>query len=288
MRYEGTVYRPPSEARSLIIQVTIGCSHNKCTFCSMYKDKKFRIRPIEDIIEDLNMARKHYPVVRRIFLADGDALVLKTSDLIRILNYIDKTFPECERVSIYATPSDILNKTVEELKALKYNGINMMYMGIESGNDKILSYINKNVNSEEIKEAGRKVKAAGIKLSTTLISGLGGKDNLEGHAIDSAKLINAINPDYIGLLTLMLEENTPLYNDYKNNTFSLLTPREIMLETKMFIENLEVKDSVFRSNHASNYISLSGTLSEDKERLIKEINDAIDDNKFKDEETRRL
>ncbi|MBS4534180.1 radical SAM protein [Clostridium sp. D2Q-14] len=288
MKYEGMIYRPPSEARSLIVQATIGCAHNKCTFCSMYKDKKFRIRRVEDIIKDLESAREYYKNIKRIFLADGDALILKTEDLLRILKHIIKIFPECERVGIYATPRDILNKSVEELKALKDNGLGIMYMGIESGNDTILDKINKEIDSKYIIEAGKKAKESRIDLSVTLISGIGGREYIKNHAIDSAKVINAINPDYVGLLTLMLEEGTELYNDYKYGDFNPLSPEEVMLETRLFIENIEVNDCVFRSNHASNYISLKGVLNRDKDRLLEEIDEALKENNYKPEGLRGL
>jgi len=288
MRYEGRVFRPPSEARSLIIQATIGCAHNKCTFCSMYKDKKFRIRKIDDILEDLNSAREYYKSIKRIFLADGDALILKTDDLLIILQHIKNIFPECERIGIYATPKDILNKSLNELKDLKDNGLGIMYMGIESGNEHILKKINKGVDRSTMIKAGKKVKESGIKLSVTLISGLGGKDYIKEHAIDSAKVINEINPDYVGLLTLMIEEDTELYNDYREDNFELLSPEEVMIETKLFIENLNVKNCVFRSNHSSNYISLKGTLNDDKYRLLNEIDEALKEDIYKPEGLRGL
>ncbi|MGO1369785.1 MAG: radical SAM protein [Senegalia sp. (in: firmicutes)] len=288
MRYEGRIFRPPSEARSLIVQVTIGCAHNKCTFCDMYKEKEFRIRKLDEILEDLDLARKKYKNINRIFLADGDALILKTKDLLYILKYINKLFPECERIGIYATPKDILNKGLDELKELKENGIGIIYMGIESGNDEILSMIKKGVDSKTMIEAGKKAKESGIKLSVTLISGLGGKDNIYKHATDSARVINHINPDYVGFLTLMLEENTELYRDYSDGNFNLLSPDEVMLETKLFIENIDVKDSIFRSNHASNYISLKGILNDDKERLLNEIDQALNHNNYRSEGLRGL
>lgn len=288
MRYEGRVFRPPSEARSLIVQATIGCAHNNCTFCSMYKEKRFRIRKLDDILEDLDSAREYYKSIKRIFLADGDALILKTEDLLNILQHIKKIFPECERIGIYATPKDILNKNLNELKALKENGLGIMYMGIESGNDDILRRINKGVDSKTMIEAGKKAKKSGIKLSVTLISGLGGKGYMKEHAMDSAKVINEINPDYVGLLTLMLEEDTELYNDYREGNFELLSPGEVMLEIKLFIENLNVQDCVFRSNHASNYISLKGTLNDDKDRLLNEIDEALKEDIYKPEGLRGL
>lgn len=190
MRYEGAVYRPPSEAYSLIIQATIGCSHNKCTFCSMYKDKQFRIRKLDEIIEDLYMARKAYGKIKRVFLADGNALVLKTEDLKKILFKINELFPECERIGIYSAPKDILGKTDSELKELKEHGLGIAYLGIESGSDRILKEIKKGVSSKEIIEAGQKIMRSGIKLSVTLISGLGGKENWIEHAEKSANVIN--------------------------------------------------------------------------------------------------
>ncbi|MBX4268149.1 radical SAM protein [Clostridium estertheticum] len=289
MEYEGIVYRPPSEAYSLIVQVTIGCSHNGCTFCGMYKDKKFRVRELKDIISDLEQAKLDYGVVKRIFLADGDALVLKTSDLKIILLKIKELFPGCERVGVYATPNDILAKSVEELSLLKALGIGILYLGVESGSDEILKSINKGVNAQSLIMAGRKVKESGIKLSTTLISGIGGRDKISENAIESAKLISAINPDYVGFLTLMLESGTPIYKDIQNDIFHVLTPKEVVQELREFLENVEVTNCIFRSNHASNYVSLSGTLPVDKDKLLSDI-DLILKGKhgYKQEEYRRL
>src|SRR3712207_4725240 len=197
MRYEGTVYRPPSEAYSLIIQVTLGCSHNKCTFCNMYKDRNFKIKSLDEVFEDLELSRKYYKYVRRIFLADGDALILKTENLEKILMKIKELFPECERVSVYGTPADILRKSEEDLIKLKKLGLDIIYIGVESGSDEVLKDVNKGVTSEEIIKAGQKVKRTGIKLSATLISGLGGKEKSKLHAKESARVISAINPDYL-------------------------------------------------------------------------------------------
>lgn len=288
MRYEGSVYRPPSEAKSYILQVTLGCSHNKCTFCSMYKDKTFRVRSIDEIFEDLKLARDYYSKIERIFLADGDALVLKTETLIKILKEIERLFPECKRIGIYANPGDLLKKPVLDLLKLKNLGLGIIYLGIESGSDLVLEKVKKGFTKEEIIKSGKKAKEAGIPLSVTLISGLGGKNHWEKHALESAEVVNSINPEYVSLLTLLLEDDTELYDTYKKGNFEILSPEEIAVETKLFLENTELKNCIFRSNHASNYIPLKGTLSEDKEKLIKEIDDALNDNVFKDERFRSL
>jgi radical SAM superfamily enzyme YgiQ (UPF0313 family) len=289
LRYEGTVYRPPSEAQSLIVQVTIGCSHNGCSFCGMYKEKKFRIRDLFDIIEDLQQAKLSYGSFKKIFLADGDALVLETSKLISILSTIKELFPNCERVGIYATPGDILRKSLDDLRQLKDFGIGIVYLGVESGSNNILENINKGVTAQEMIMAGCKIKESGIKLSTTLISGVGGKSNSREHAIESAKIISAINPDYVGLLTLMLEGGTKMHKDVQNGDFELLSPEQIMCETREFLQNLKVTNCVFRSNHASNYMALSGTLPGDKVKLLADIDSAIKGEcSYKEEEYRRL
>lgn len=289
MIYEGTVYRPPSEAHSLIVQVTIGCSHNGCSFCGMYKEKKFRIRDLKDIMEDLEQAKLTYGVVKKVFLADGDALVFETNKLKSILLRIRELFPQCARVGIYATTSDILRKSLDELRELKDFGLGIVYLGLESGSNEILKSINKGATVSEMIMAGGKVKESGIKLSTTLISGIGGAEKISEHAIESAKLISAINPDYVGFLTLMLEKETPLYEDVQNGVFHILTPEEIMYELREFIQNVEATNCVFRSNHASNYVALAGTLPQDKNQLIGDIDNALKVKyRYKKEEYRRL
>lgn len=289
INYEGTVYRPPSEAHSLIIQVTVGCAHNKCSFCSMYKDKKFKIKSIEEIYEDLYEARKLYRYVNRIFLADGDAFVLPFEKLEGVLNKIKELFPECERVSAYAAPKDILRKSQEEIAVLKTLGIKILYMGIESGSDVILKDINKGVISKEIIEAGKKVKSSGIRLSVTLISGIGGKSRWRENAIESAKVINAIQPDYLGILTLMVEANTPMYEAVRLGQFEVLSPADAMFEMRELIKNIDVINCIFRSNHASNYVAIGGNLSRDKEKLIALIDDVLKGKyKYKSEDFRSL
>lgn len=275
MRYEGTLYRPPSEAYSLIVQATIGCSHNKCSFCSMYKDKKFRIRNTDEIIEDFKIGRERFNYVERVFLADGDALIIKTSELKKILTSIKEIFPECKRVGIYGSPKSILLKSIDELKELEALGLGIVYLGVESGSDKILRMINKGVTRDEMIEAGKRIVESGIKLSVTIISGLGGKEYSLEHARETAEVINEINPHYLGLLTLIVEDGTPLYDDVKSGKFKLLSPGEILNETRELVKNLDVDNCVFRSNHASNYVPLRGTLPQDKEIILMQIEEGL-------------
>ncbi|MFV0314988.1 MAG: radical SAM protein [Anaerotignum sp.] len=273
MRYEGTVYRPPSEAGSLIIQLTIGCARNTCTFCNMYKDKSFRIRPLEDVTQDLEMAREYYSrtKVRRIFLADGDALIVKTDDLLYIIGKSKEYFPEVERISVYAAPRDILNKTPEELRRLKEAGLDMVYMGLESGSDEVLKDVKKGVTAQEMIEAGQKIKEAGMVLSMTVISGLGGKKYWKEHALGSANVISAIKPDYVGFLTLMVESGTEMYDQLERGEIELMQPQEVLDETELFIQNVDAEGTMFRSNHASNYTALGGTLNKDREKILAQI-----------------
>lgn len=282
MDYEGSIYRPPSEGRSLILQITIGCSHNECTFCSMYKDKTFRIKSSEAILNDLEEARKKYHSIKRIFLADGDALILKAELLFKILEKIYVLFPECERVSAYATPKAILLKSPEILEKLYNKGLKLLYMGIESGSDEVLNKVKKGSNAHEIIEAGEKIMATNIQLSVTLISGLGGKELWYNHAIQSAEVVSFINPNYLSLLTLMVDSDTEIANQIEQKKITILEPEEILLETYEFIKALELKNCVFRSNHASNFVPLKGTLNQDKVKLLNEIKRYLDDHSLID------
>ena len=275
MRYEGSLYRPPSEAYSYILQVTIGCSHNKCTFCNMYMDKQFRVRPLDDILEDLMMARRAYRKVPRIFLADGDALIMKTSDLKVILSSIMNLFPECERVTSYASARDLLLKTPEELEELHALGLDMIYLGLESGSEKVLRDINKGVTVEETVEGALKAKAAGIKLSVTEITGLAGQDGMEEHAILSAKALSRMNPEYIGLMTLTLRRGTKMTADWEAGRFKRLTPRQYLEEQRILVANLDSEGSVLRSNHISNYVQLRGTMNRDRQRMLADLDAAL-------------
>ena len=289
MRYYGAVYRPPSEAYSLIVQVTYGCSHNTCAFCSMYKEKRFALRPLDEVLEDFHIARRTYRHVDKVFLADGDALVRKASELYTILDTIRELFPECQRVTSYASPASIRIRTDEELQTLRDKGLTMVYMGLESGCDEVLKLMRKGHMSAEIIEMGQKVRRNGIALSVTAITGLGGPELLEQHAIETAKAFNAMNPEYIGMLTLMVEPGTPLYDWVRNGEFRLLTQPQVLRETRLLVENLDSPGSVFRMNHASNYLVLKGTLNQDKEAMLRTIDAAEHDlSRLRPEEWRGL
>lgn len=262
MIYEGDVYRPPSEARSLIIQITIGCANNSCTFCNMYKAKKFRIRTREEIFNDLEeMSSMYGSYPLRIFLADGDALVVPTELLLDILQFIHVRFPKCERVTAYATAKDIIRKGKEDLLRLKKAGLSMVYVGAESGDENILKAVKKNVSCEEMVKASQMLKEAEILLSVTFISGLGGKERMKEHALHSATLASKMKADYLSFLTLMLEESAPMLQDIKEGKMHLLSPLDVVEEMKLFLKNVDSDGTVFRMNHASNYISLRGVLN---------------------------
>ena len=290
MRYEGNIFRPPSEAYSLLVQVTIGCTHNKCTFCSMYKDKKFRVRDLDEVIQDLKWAKEHYRRVERIFLCEGDALALSNNRLMPILEFISDNFPECERVTVYGRAKDALKKTDEEMRQLYEAGIKMVYLGAESGSEKVLNDINKGETRQEIRDGVKKIEASGMKASVTFISGLAGKDGWEDHAIQTGTMISEMQPSYVGLLTLMVEPGVPMADDIQSGKLRLLSAEEIMAETLLMLQNTNVqKDCVFRSNHASNYVSLRGTLPADREKMMALLRKAMNNHDmFKDERFRAL
>lgn len=273
--YEGRVFRPPSEAYSLIVQATIGCSHNRCTFCDMYKEKRFRVRRLEEVKADFDLSRAAYQRVDRIFLADGDALMCPAAHLAEILRYIREKFPECERVTSYGSPKSILVKTQEELNELHELGLEMVYLGLESGSDEVLRRVNKGETAAEIVRAGQMVKAAGMKLSVTAIAGLGSLERSEEHAVQTARALSEMKPEYIGLLTLLFELPTPLMRDWEEGRFYLMEPVEIAAETLTLLENIDSEGSVFRANHASNYVNLAGTLNRDREAMCARLREAL-------------
>ena len=290
IKYVGDVYRPPSEAYSLIVQATIGCTHNKCSFCKMFKEKRFQTRPTEDIIADFAWARKRYRSVPRIFLADANALCLKTDKLMPILTYIEETFPECERVTIYGRASDVLRKTEDELRQLREHGLTMVYIGAESGSDKVLEMCRKGETRQQLIDAVKRIEKVGIKASVTFISGLAGKDGWEDHAIQTGTLITEMNASYVSLLTLLVDPQAPMYEDIQSGRLKLLTPQEVLAETHLMLENANPeKTCIFRSNHASNYLSLKGDLPQDRDRFLAQIEAAMKNTgMLKDERFRLL
>ena len=275
IEYEGRVFRPPSEAYSLIIQATVGCSHNQCTFCDMYKEKRFRVRRLEDVKADFDEARRMYRRVDRIFLADGDALMCRAEHMAELLRYIRRLFPECERVTSYGSPASILVKTQEELDQLHGLGLEMVYMGLESGSDEVLRRVNKGETVDDIVRAGLMVKKAGMTLSVTCIAGLGSLELSEEHAIGTALALSRMKPEYIGLLTLLFELETPLMRDWRAGRFYLMQPVEIARETLTLLEHIDAEGSVFRANHASNYVNLAGTLNRDREAMCQRLRQAL-------------
>ena len=283
--YDTPVFRPPSEARSFILRVTRGCAHNKCTYCNMYRGVPFQILKDEEISRQIALAA-HYGKdrVRRVFLADGDALVLPTAKLLKILQALRDTFPKLQRVSSYAAPKDILRKSEEELRQLKEAGLQLLYYGMETGDDITLKAVNKGVNGEEAVEAGRRVTASGMKLSIMVILGLAGKEGSKRHALETAKAINIIQPTMWSALCLMLYRGSELLDQFERGEFNPLSPAECMEELYTIMENVDLpedKHCLFRSNHISNYIPLAGTLPKDKQRLLREI-------KYSDHELSKL
>ena len=289
MIYEGNIYRPPSEAYSLLVQVTIGCSHNSCTFCNMYIDKKFRVRSEEEVFDDLQDARKTYPYVERVFLCDGDALCLSTDRLIRILDKIYTLFPECRRVNVYGNTIDVLAKTPEELSMLAKHGLKMVYLGAESGDPEVLKAIRKGSTREEIIKAVQMLETADIRTSVTFISGLAGKAGWRDHAVNTGTMITEMGASYVALLTLMLDPRTEIARQIREGEFELLSPEEVIAETYLMLENADPKTPcVFRSNHASNYLSLRGNLPDDKERMLAQLKNAMENSGMLKEERVRM
>ena len=277
--YDTPVFRPPSEAESFILRVTRGCAHNSCTYCNMYRGVKFEKLSDDQIMRQIAMAYStDAEGVRRVFLADGDALVLPTERLLNILAVLKKYFPNLERVSSYAAPRDILAKSVEELTELHRAGLALLYYGMESGDAQTLKDIRKGVNDKQSIEAGKRVIAAGMKLSIMIILGIAGKEGSTRHALATAHAINEIKPTMLSALSLMLYRGSELKEQFERGEFHPLTPAQLMEELKLIMEHVDLPESehmIFRSNHVSNYIRLAATLPRDKEQLLKDIDKSI-------------
>ena len=274
--YDYPLYRPPAEANNIIIQATYGCSYNNCSFCSMYVDKKFKVRELKDIYKEIDVLALNYPDATKVFLADGDALSLDTQYLVKILKYLSKSFLRLRRVSLYASTQNILNKTQDELELLQENNLKLIYFGIESGNNTILNKITKGVTQKEMIDSLKKVSNANIKISATVILGIGGSTYSKEHIKDTAYLVNNTTINYLSTLQLGLDDDIK-DRFYKNfNDFKLMDDGEIMCEQKSFMELLNpINKVIFRSNHASNAFHLSGTLPKDKQKLLDDINYAL-------------
>ena len=271
LKYEEPLFRPPSEAYSLILQITIGCSWNKCAFCEMYSKKKFKIRNTDEVIDEIKKVSLINNSFRKIFLADGDAIVLSANRLKKILDAINKYFPKVRRISAYAKPKNLATKSIEELKILKNAGLNLLYIGIETGDDELLNLINKNETFKSMADGLLKAKQVGIKCSVMILNGLGGKKYSLQHAKKSAELINLIQPEYLSTLVLSFPYGQSHYISRFSGDFIEMNTIDLIQEMRIFIENTDLKNTIFRSDHASNYLVLKGILSKDKEKILKNI-----------------
>ncbi len=273
--YHEPLFRPPAEAYSAILQVTIGCSWNRCAFCEMYTSKKFRVKEFDILKQEIKILHRIYNGTRKVFLADGDAFVLSANKLLPILHEINQEFGKLQRISCYALPKNILSKSKEELIALKEAGLNLLYIGIESGNDELLKRINKGETAESIVEGINRAQEAGINASVMILNGLGGKIFSEAHAIDSARIVNAIQPKYLSVLTLSLPFGQEHYKNKFEGNYEQQSLLELAKELQIFIEPLELQASIFRSNHVSNHLVLEGTLGKDKLKILEQIENAL-------------
>lgn len=276
MRYQGTIIRPPSEAESYILQVTYGCSHNRCTFCGTYPDKPFRPRPMDEVLEDIRLAQEHLPGTRRVFLADGNALVLGADRLAAILDAIVAALPLVRRVGIYANARDVLAKSDADLAGLARRRLQIVYLGLESGSDEVLRRVGKDATAAEMVAAVHKLKRAGMRASVIALLGLGGTELSREHAEATGRVASAMDPEYLSLLTLMLVPGTELFRQWQAGAFALPGPVEMLHELRHVIANLNgLSRCVFRTNHASNYLPLAGTLSRDSDALLAAIDKAL-------------
>lgn len=275
MKYEGMIYRPPSEADSLILQVTVGCSYNRCTFCGAFQGKSFRVKSFDEVKEDIDEAGFYGDRIERVFLADGDALIIPQPELLRIMNYLKKKIRGLKRVGIYANARDILKKEPKELLELKEAGLGIIYLGLESGNLEVLKKIKKNATIDQMIRAAKRVKDSGILLSVTVILGLGGMEGSKAHAEDTGKVLSEMAPDYVGALSLMIVPGTPIEEEIESGRLVLPSPFGLIEELETMIENCHFTDCFFASNHASNYLPLRIRMPEEKEEALKRIREVL-------------
>ncbi len=275
MHYEGNIIRPPSEANSILLQVTAGCSRNKCTFCGTYAGERFRIKSDDIIMADIAFAANYCKNQRRLFLCDGDALIIPQKRLRRILSEIRGRLPWVTRVGAYANAKSLKMKTPAELEELKSLGLGIFYMGLETGDDVTLKAINKGATAETMIAMGKKARAAGIKLSITVLLGIAGRERSGVHAEETGRVLSAIDPEYVGALSLMLIPGTPLYDDYQAGTFPLISPPEMLQELRTMIAHTDLSRGLFHANHASNYLPIKARLPRDKEETLALIDAAL-------------
>jgi radical SAM superfamily enzyme YgiQ (UPF0313 family) len=275
VHYEGTIIRPPSEAHSILLQVTVGCSRNKCTFCGTYAGERFRIKSDDLIMQDIAFAAEYCRRQRRVFLCDGDALIIPQKRLVRILEAIRDQLPWVTRVGSYANAKSLQLKSPEELKALHRLGLGILYMGLESGDDVTLTHVNKGADSGLMTAMGRKAREAGFKLSMTVILGIAGRERSQIHARETGRVLSAIDPEYVGALSLMLIPGTPLYDEWRSGTFSLIEPVEMLAELRTMIAETRLSQGLFHANHASNYLPIRARLPKDQAATLRLIDRAL-------------
>lgn len=275
MHYEGNIIRPPSEANSILLQVTVGCSRNKCTFCGTYQGERFKIKSDAMIMADIDFAARHCRRQRRLFLCDGDALIIPQKRLMHLLGEIKERLPWVTRVGSYANAKSLKMKSVQELEALNRSGLGILYMGLETGDDLTLKAINKGASSQLMMDMGCKAKDAGFKLSVTVLLGIAGRQRSQIHAKETGRLLSAIDPDYIGALSLMLIPGTPLHDDYQAGRFPLIDPREMLCELRTMFAETHLSKGLFHANHASNYLPIKARLPKDRESVLALIDKAL-------------
>jgi radical SAM superfamily enzyme YgiQ (UPF0313 family) len=276
MRYEGKLYRPPSEARSYILQASIGCSWNKCTYCDMYRDKQFRVRDLSETLTDLEDARQSYGKnVEKIFVADGDALVMDMPTWRAILGKCRQLFPRLRQISCYAMASNVLDKSPDDLKELRKLGLNLLYIGPESGDEVVLKRIAKGSSFDEHVEAAQRAKAAGMRISAIFLLGAGGTERSEQHAVASAELASAMDPEYLAALTLTIVPGTPIAKLQDTGRFAVPDTATLLQELRTFVSACQPTGSTFRTNHASNYLPIGGQLPQDRAAIVDAIDRAL-------------